>query len=59
LTETPVDGRPGRRRPVKVHVQAARRRCQRRIEAGVTGKIPARRRRLTSRGNAVIQSRPA
>jgi hypothetical protein len=59
LTETPVDGRPGRRRSVKVHLRATKRRCQRRIVAGATGKISAHRRRFTRRDNAASQSRLA
>jgi hypothetical protein len=57
LSDAPVDGRPGRRRSVKVHLRATRLRCQREIVAGVTGKISAHRQRFTSRDNAVSQSR--
>ena len=52
LTEVPVDGRPGFRRSVYVHLRATRSRCQRRIVAGVTGKTSGHRRRLTSRDSA-------
>ena len=47
------------RRPVQVHVRATRSRCQRRIMAGVTGKISDHWRWFTSRDNAVSQGRPA
>jgi hypothetical protein len=59
LIETPVEGRPGRRRSAKVHLRATRLRCQRRIVAGVTGKIFAHRLRFASRDSAVSQSRSA
>jgi hypothetical protein len=41
LSDATVDGRPGRRRSVKLHFRATRLRCQRKIVAGVTGKTSA------------------
>lgn len=59
LTGVPVDGRPGRRRLVYVHLRATSSRCQRRSVAGVTGKTCGHRRRFTSRDSVVNQSRSA
>ncbi|WP_221640168.1 hypothetical protein [Actinoallomurus bryophytorum] len=57
MSDALVEGRPGRRRSVKVYFRAASLRCQRKIVVGVTGKISAHRQRFTSRDSAVSQSR--
>jgi hypothetical protein len=56
LIETPVDGRLGRRRSLKFHLQEIGWRCRRRIFAGLTKKIFSHRRRFTSHDSAVSQS---
>ena len=52
-----VGGRPGRRRVVVSYFRAASLRCQASSVAGVTGKIPAHRRRGMNGASAANQAR--